>query len=383
MTSKPEISAHPAAELFPMMGDARYAELLESIKESGLELPILLCDGMILDGRNRYRACIEAGVAPEFREFVGGDPYQRAWELNGVRRDLDAGQRAAIRIKADMASDDWRKQQEKKHRAANEARREKQKGVPKSEAMERHLSHDKRRSEEPDKTRHTHVTLAKRAGVGEATAGRAQALAGKDRGLLDKVASGEVKLTEAMRQLKRKELEKRSAPVPTGKYRVIYADPPWSYGNSGLQNYGHAASHYPQMSISDLCALPVKGMADDNSVLFLWTTSPLLEDAFTVIRAWGFKYKTSFVWDKVRHNFGHYNSVRHEFLLVCTRGSCTPDVSTLFDSVVELERTKTHSEKPERFREIIDTLYTGGSRVELFARAAADGWEVWGLESDA
>ena len=131
------------------------------------------------------------------------------------------------------------------------------------------------------------------------------------------------------------------------------------------------------MSIAELCDLPVADIAEDNAVLFLWTTSPILEECFQVIKAWGFKYKASFVWDKIKHNMGHYNSVRHEFLLICTRGSCTPDVVKLFDSVQSIERTE-HSKKPEKFREIIDTLYTHGNRVELFARQPADGWEVWG-----
>jgi N6-adenosine-specific RNA methylase IME4 len=162
-------------------------------------------------------------------------------------------------------------------------------------------------------------------------------------------------------------------PMPTGKYRIIYADPPWKY------NFKLADFHYPTLSIDDLCALPVKQLADDNAVLFLWVTSPMLEDAFRVVHAWGFEYKTSFVWDKVKHNMGYYNSVRHEFLLVCTRGSCTPDNIKLFDSVQTIERGE-HSEKPERFREIIDTIYTNGARIELFARHPADGWEVWGNE---
>jgi hypothetical protein len=75
------------------------------------------------------------------------------------------------------------------------------------------------------------------------------------------------------------------------------------------------------MPIAELCALDVKARAADDAVLFLWVTSPMLEVSFQVIKAWGFQYKTSFVWDKVKHNFGHYNSLRHEFLLICTRGS--------------------------------------------------------------
>lgn len=160
------------------------------------------------------------------------------------------------------------------------------------------------------------------------------------------------------------------------KYRVIYADPPWSYNDKqNIEVLGGAEKHYLTMPLDDICKLPIP--AEDNSVLFIWVTSPMLEDSFKVINAWGFKYKTSFVWDKVAHNMGHYNSVRHEFLLICTKGSCTPDVAKLFDSVVSIERTE-HSRKPKEFRDMIDTLYPIGNRLEMFAREAPEGWDVWG-----
>lgn len=161
-----------------------------------------------------------------------------------------------------------------------------------------------------------------------------------------------------------------------GKYRVIYADPPWKYGDGGYGS-GPAEFHYPTMTVEEICELPVQELALSNAVLFIWVTSPLLEDVFRVIAAWGFKYKASFVWDKVKHNVGHYVSVRHEFLLIATRGSCTPDDKRLIDSVQEIERGK-HSEKPEAFRVYIDQMYPNGKRVELFARKKTDGWDVWG-----
>jgi N6-adenosine-specific RNA methylase IME4 len=177
--------------------------------------------------------------------------------------------------------------------------------------------------------------------------------------------------------------ERQTVDPPTGRFRVIYADPPWSYGNANLQGYGHASFHYPSMSIEELCTLPVRDLADENAVLFLWVTSPLVMECLPVINAWDFEYKASFVWDKVKHNFGHYNSVRHEFLLVCTRGRCTPDVNQLFDSVQAVERGE-HSEKPEEFRKIIDTLYCHGKRIELFARRpAGEEWAIWGNEKTA
>lgn len=118
-------------------------------------------------------------------------------------------------------------------------------------------------------------------------------------------------------------------------------------------------------------------LAEKDAVLFLWVTSPLLFDCLPIIKAWGFDYKSSFVWDKIKHNMGHYNSVRHEFLLICTRGSCTPDNPKLFDSVQSIERG-THSTKPEEFRTIIETLYPHGNRLELFARRSATGWQSYG-----
>ena len=167
--------------------------------------------------------------------------------------------------------------------------------------------------------------------------------------------------------------------LPSDKYRVLYADCPWQYGNKGLDEYGHAERHYPTMSIKELCNLDVSSLAEDNSVLFFWVTSPFLEDAFKVIKSWGFSYKTSMVWNKDAHNFGHYVSVRHELLLICVRGSCTPDIKELLPSVVTIKRT-THSTKPEEFRAMIDKMYPRGKRIELFSRQKADGWMAWGAD---
>jgi N6-adenosine-specific RNA methylase IME4 len=176
--------------------------------------------------------------------------------------------------------------------------------------------------------------------------------------------------------------EVKTAEIPTGMYRVIYADPPWRYGNTQPDYHEVQDDHYPTMTVKEICDLEigdrkVAEIALDDAVLFLWVTSPILEESFEVIKAWGFKYKASFVWDKIKHNMGHYNSVRHEFLLICVRGSCQPDQNQLFDSVQSIERTE-HSAKPEEFRNIIQTLYPYGTRIELFARKKTAGWEVFG-----
>ena len=83
------------------------------------------------------------------------------------------------------------------------------------------------------------------------------------------------------------------------------------------------------------------------------------------------------MWDKARPNYGYYHNNRHELLLLCTRGSCKPDLQTLEDSIRTIPRGE-HSDKPAEFRLLIDALYPEGRRLELFARERAEGWESWG-----
>ncbi len=135
------------------------------------------------------------------------------------------------------------------------------------------------------------------------------------------------------------------------------------------------------MSIAELCALSVRDHVTDDAVLFLWVPAPMLSECWPVIEAWGFTYKTQMVWNKLAHNFGHYVSVRHENLLICTRGSCTPDQPTpMPESVVNERRSAIHSEKPESFRKTIERLYPLGRRLELFGRREVEGWTVYGNE---
>jgi N6-adenosine-specific RNA methylase IME4 len=189
---------------------------------------------------------------------------------------------------------------------------------------------------------------------------------------------------ESKKQQRKEELKDVVIEKTDKKYRIIYADCPWKYNEVQHQTEGNFQSkilghHYPSMSISELCELPIKDLTEKNAIMFFWVTSPLLEECFSVIKAWGFKYKTSMIWDKVKHNVGNYVSVRHELLLICTKGSCTPDVKKLDDSVYSEERTE-HSKKPKYFRNLIDRIYTEGNRIELFAREENPGWDKWGNE---
>ena len=87
---------HPIANIFPMMSDEELSELAESIESNGLRVPILLHEGKILDGRNRYQACGSSGVKPEYTEFEGDDPLSHVLDLNLYRRHLTSGQKAVV-----------------------------------------------------------------------------------------------------------------------------------------------------------------------------------------------------------------------------------------------------------------------------------------------
>lgn len=91
-----QLPTHPAAELFPMLGEAEFAELKADIERCGLLEPIWLFEGQIIDGRNRYRACRELGIPVECRDYKGDTPVSFVWSLNGARRHLTVSQRAAI-----------------------------------------------------------------------------------------------------------------------------------------------------------------------------------------------------------------------------------------------------------------------------------------------
>ncbi|MHC4104489.1 MAG: MT-A70 family methyltransferase, partial [Planctomycetota bacterium] len=172
------------------------------------------------------------------------------------------------------------------------------------------------------------------------------------------------------------------------EYNVILADPPWEYDNN-IKQWGPASLHYTSMSIPDIAHLPeaIDLRIADNAVLFLWVTNPFLQDAFNVVSAWGFQYKTNMVWVKTnlqRPGSGFYIRGRHELLFICTKGSFTPlnkNITPPIGSVISLPVSR-HSSKPEEIYELIETLYPGCSYIELFARQKRDQWDTWGNETD-
>jgi hypothetical protein len=194
---------------------------------------------------------------------------------------------------------------------------------------------------------------------------------------------------QAIKKVQRQEKEKalahrtitESLKTSTKTYNVIYADPPWKFEvyNEDTGSDRSADNHYPTMALDDIMALPVP--AADDCVLFLWATSPMLQEALDVMDAWGFTYKSHIIWVKDRIGTGYWARNKHELLLIGTRGDIpAPSMGTQPPSVIEAPVGK-HSEKPTAFAEMIEGLFETLPKIELFCRSPRPGWDVAGNES--
>ena len=170
------------------------------------------------------------------------------------------------------------------------------------------------------------------------------------------------------------------------KYDVIYADPPWKYKNVSppclpekQPDTCKIEYYYETMDLQDIKNMPIKNIANKNCVLFLWATTPAIREAFEVVDAWGFKYKTMITWEKTNRDcMGYWFRTCTEHLIVAIRGNVKA-FRSMERTCYHEARTK-HSQKPQYFYELIEKVTTG-KRIELFARRAIEGWDNWGNEA--
>ena len=173
--------------------------------------------------------------------------------------------------------------------------------------------------------------------------------------------------------------------LPDKRYGVIYIDPPWKFEvYSEDTGQGRAAeAHYPTMAVEDIAKIAIPSIAAEDCVLFMWATAPTLPDAFTLLAAWGFTYKTHCIWAKDKIGLGFWFRNRHEILIVAVKGSVpAPAHGTQSSSIIEAPRGR-HSEKPVVFYELIEGYFPSLPKIELFARSQREGWDCWGNEAPA
>lgn len=375
---------HPVADIFPMMSDREYQDLVEDIRAHGLREPVWTHrDGRIIDGRNRWLACAELGIEPQTKVYEGDDAGLVSFvvSLNLHRRHLNESQRAMVAA-----------------RVSNLGR-----GRP---------------IENPSIEGITQATAAELLNVGRASVERARKV--QDSGvpeLAEAVDSGKVAVSTAAtiatappdeqreviaaddeREIIRRAKEiaarrreqrlrekaervaeikqRQTAPLSSlGPFPVLYADPPWRY-EYAESSTRQVENQYPTMSLDEIKALEVP--AANDAVLFLWVTSPKLPEGLEVMKAWGFEYRTNMVWVKDRIGMGYYARQQHELLLIGKRGNLpVPDPEDRPSSVITASRGE-HSAKPDQVYDLIERMYPLRERCELFQRRPRDGWVGWG-----
>ena len=390
--------------LIPALSADERNGLEESLLKEGCRDALVLWGDILIDGHNRYEICTKHNIPYKTvqREFASRDDVI-LWMIDtqSGRRNLEAPDRILL---AQRKAAILEKKAKARQKQAGETFG---KGMPKKKEIaviqtdKSYNANNKADLSKPEpKPIHIQAEVAKMAGVSTGTVARFEQVQKHKPELIDNIRKGDISINEAYqtvrREAKKEEVQKRieeHAKVQTGaidihntdrKYNIIYADPAWQYWESGNKNQ---SLHYKTMTIDEICELPVKDIADNDCVLFLWVTYPILNEAFRVIESWGFKYSTcAFVWVKKNKQkdtpfigCGAWTRANSELCLLATKGNITrldASISQIVESPVE-----EHSKKPDIIRELITRLVGELPRVELFCRNPADGWDVWGNEA--
>lgn len=404
---------HHYATLFPLLEAQQIAELAADIRANGLNEPIVLIGDLsgpaVLDGRNRLAALRAAGlldraetvkvsdIARFFRLFgpEEGEPLAYVLSRNLHRRHLNESQRAMIAAKIAGFSHGGVRRGDQ---AAN-LRLEMTLGEA---ALALKISERAVQAARVVLDRGG-AELAERVARGAVSVSAAETVTRNRADVRDmsdaeiKAAAKKLRAEEQAFKAKRRDEKEAAlaARIADGnaalgaagaagkRFGVILADPEWRFepfsAETGMDRA--ADNHYPTSPTEAIAARPVAGIAADDCVLFLWATAPMLPDALAVMAAWGFAYKTHLVWDKVRVGTGYWLRNRHELLLIGTRGAVpAPAMGTQPESIFA-EAAGAHSAKPEGAYAMIEEWFPNLPKIELNARAARPGWDVWGAEA--
>jgi len=357
-----QLQINPEYErLVPPLTSKEYLQLKTSIKKDGQWVPIIVNkDNIILDGHHRYKACFELRIDPHFtHKIFGSSLLEKKFviECNLKRRHLNDFQKAELGIPL-LAI-------EKELAKLRQGKRNDLTSMPNDVKVKPIKATDQ---------------LSKKIGLSTRTFERARkVIETAPEELKERVRSGQTSINYAYKTITRIEKKKESKPIPQGQFSVILADPPWQYD---INIRGSPDAHYDIMTLESICKMKIPSAKD--AVLFLWTTSPILESALQVLHSWGFDYKTHLIWVKDKIGTGHYFRGQHELLLLGRKGDISiPEEKDRPNSVLHAPRT-THSKKPNQVYKIIEQMYPKQKYLELFARQTKKNklpnWNYWGNE---
>jgi len=175
--------------------------------------------------------------------------------------------------------------------------------------------------------------------------------------------------------------------LPAKKFSIIYADPPWDYKGQtqhtgkGGKSSGGSKNHYATVKLWDLMKLDVPSICEDDCLLFMWSSSPHLNQAIDLMTVWQFDWSTvGFVWEKQKTNPGFYTVSQCELCLIGKRGKIPQPRGSRKERQFLSEMRGEHSAKPDEVRSRIGRMFPTQSKIELFARCPSTGWHAWGKE---
>jgi N6-adenosine-specific RNA methylase IME4 len=378
---------HSYAKIFPLLEGNEFEQLVDDVKENGLIHSITLFEDKILDGRNRYRACLQAKVEPKFIEFSGSDPISFVISCNSSRRDLTASQRACCAVNATRLVNRLKREAKERQGTRTDLEHSAKVGTMLENGKTRDIlakrfkvSHgyvddafaikslSKQLKELAEKPETEWTELVEKSNgltslFGDVLAGR-KSIADAKR---EKVRFDyEVRVVEA-------ELEKRAIP------QLVLADPPWQHAEPGATTKSRRVDNqYEPRSLDDIKSdIPT---TSSDCILFLWAVQPMLPEALEVMNEWGFDYKTCAVWDKETIGLGHWFRSQHEMLLVGVKGKVSPPADFLLVSSIFKEKKTTHSKKPLCVYEWIEKAFPEDRKLEMYARKVRKGWGSMGNE---
>jgi len=397
---------HPLANLFPLIEGEEFDALVGDIKENGQRDKIVIFEGLILDGRNRYRACAVAGRDAELEFFTGTYAEALAYVIskNLRRRQLSESQRSMIAARLSNLKP-GRPAETPSIEGVSVETAAKMMNVGKA-SVER--AKEVLRADAPEL-----VEAVDRGQIAVSVAAQAKRLTKEQqRQVVDEAIAGRANVVRtivkrAARTAREAELGQKQRELPDRKYGVILADPEWEFVVfSKVTGLDRAAdNHYPTSTEKQIAARDVQKIAAKDCLLLLWVTD--LARGIRVMESWGFEYKSYFVWVKDFEEVepdahgkrvviergpagtGYWNRDRDEILLVGTRGQVPcPSMGTQGESVIfaarphqeKADRGK-HSAKPTYFHEWVEKHYPTLPKIELNARAARPGWDCWGNEA--
>lgn len=373
---------HSVANIFPLMSTTEFKTFVDDIRANGLHEPIWTWQGQIIDGRNRYNACIELGIEPTYREWQGDESDLRSFVIsaNLHRRHLSESQRA--RIAADIETLEHggeRSQDANLHLdSVTRARAAEMFNVSSRSVADASSVRDNGIPELDILVQQDKITVSAGARIAKESKNFQQEV-------VKRIRQG-ARASDAIRETRRVQIREslddisaREAKETEGVFDVIVIDPPWEMKKIERdERQNQVEFEYPTMTVEQIKNVTLP-LADDCHV-WLWATQHYLKDAFELLGAWDLKYVCTFVWHKPG-GFQPYELPQFncEFALYARRGTPKFLDTKDFKLCFEAPRGK-HSEKPELFYDTVRRV-TAGRRLDMFNRRAIEGFETYGNET--